>query len=176
MRAISAGFGYGITRHSFFCSFWRNAHRGVRRMVATRGLIQRLVPQCRQRRECGSLSDIAPVETPVPTVQIHFSRTGFQHVVSIFFERIEAKSMAKSARNGAGRVSTNPHRVIVYLLSLNQIRRPCLQSGSGYSCPISPFMVRVLLVFLPVKREHDIIGVQLARGFEILLDCHFTLT
>ncbi|SPZ61911.1 Uncharacterised protein [Salmonella enterica subsp. enterica serovar Typhi] len=73
--------------------------------------------------------------------------------------------MAKSARNGAsGRGQHKLHRVIVYLLHFaNQIRQP--HAFKVFIAAARHFMVRVLLVFLPVKREHDIIGVQLARGF-----------
>ncbi len=74
-----------------------------------------------------SLSDIAPVErASADRVQIHFfRRTGFSMLSAYSLERIEAKSMAKSARNGAWTRQHKLHRVIVYLLHFaNQIRSP----------------------------------------------------
>jgi hypothetical protein len=81
---------------------------------------------------------------------------------------MEAKSIARSARNGAWLGERELHRVAIRLLDGGQELREAhvvevVVPAAGY------FMIRIVVLPLPLEGEQHVVGVEIPRRLEILI-------
>ena len=103
-------------------------------------------------------------------VQVHFlRRTGFQHVVSIFFRQNRGEVHCQVGQERRFRASQ--HELYGMIVDFFHFANQVLQAHAFkvFIAAARNFVVRVLWVLLTVEGEDDIVGIHVASWFELFV-------